>query len=102
MNWQDFISRLEKMGFVGIEKIDSMGKCHLNERHYILTTDGLIIYSSIPFYDSVRYFDDEIEECWDGCWEGNNYDFYEPRNPFSWEKLKTAMDLIDEKFKNKA
>lgn len=89
----DIEKHLNKMGFVGIDEIYSMGKCHKDNKHYILMTDGLIIYSSIPFYDNVKYFPGEIEECWEI--ENNEY----AKNPFSVEKLKSIMNLVEEKNK---
>lgn len=45
---------LKTRGFTGIEGMDSMGECHKNEKHYILRTDGLIIYSDVPFWTDHR------------------------------------------------
>lgn len=48
----DFINLefgLEIRGFTGISGIDSMSYCNKNEKHYILRTDGLIIYSNFPW-----------------------------------------------------
>ena len=90
-DYKAFKAELIRRGWQGIEGINSMGKCHLNEQHWLLTTDGLIIYSSIPFYTSVRYFNDEMEECWDIGGE-----FGGSRNLFSWEKLDMIIKLMDE------
>jgi len=89
-DYRAFEKELRRRGWQGIEGMNSMGKCHLNEQHYLLTTDGLIIYSSIPFYNSVQYFPDELEECWDA--NENEYS----RNVFSWEKLDAVMQLVNE------
>lgn len=40
---------LAARGFVGIKGIDSMAKCHKDEKHWILRTDGLIIYTTYPW-----------------------------------------------------
>lgn len=89
-DYNAFHAELARRGWQGMNEMDSMGKCHLNEQHYLLTTDGLIIYSSIPFYTSVEYFDDEFDECWDA-----NKDAYS-RNVFSWEKLDAVIKLVEE------
>ncbi len=34
--------------FVGTNNIDSIGYCHKDEKHYILRTDGLVIYTTFP------------------------------------------------------
>jgi len=82
---------LKEIGFTNVENIYSMGRCHKDKKHYILITDGLIIYSSIPFYDNVKYFPGEIEECWEI--QDGEY----ARNPFSWEKLDLIMNLVENK-----
>jgi len=40
---------LRERGFTGIEGIDSMSRCHKDERHYILRTDGLVFYTTYPW-----------------------------------------------------
>ena len=85
-----FEKELKRRGWAGIDGINSMGKCHLNKQHYILTTDGLIIYSSLPFYKNVKYLPNEMEE----CWEGRDDEWSE--NVFSWDKLDAVIKLVDE------
>ena len=80
MTYEELEKGLARLGFVGIDGIDSCGKCHLDNKHYILTTDGCVIYSSIPHYTNVRHLPNEIDECW-GMEE------------FTWEKLEEVMNI---------
>lgn len=79
----DLSNKLEEgllqRGFNGIENIDSMGCCHKDEQHFVLRTDGLIIYSNIPFWNDSDYYTNSVVESWD---------FEEE---FSFEKLDKAM-----------
>jgi len=62
---------LKDRGFVGIDEFCSMGKCHKDEKHYILITDGLVIYSNIPFHTDIEYHKDSLKEEW--CIEADEY-----------------------------
>lgn len=53
---------LKIRGFIGMDEMDSMGKCHKNEKHYILRTDGLIIYTNWPWTHDVYRLDKELGE----------------------------------------
>jgi hypothetical protein len=87
------ISGLEARGFVNTEEIHSKGKCHKNERHYILLTDGLVIYSSIPSWTSVKHFPDELEESWPLI--QSERDKENGAKAFSFEALDMVMALMD-------
>jgi hypothetical protein len=43
----------------------SQGKCHTpDEKHYVLITDGLLIYSTIPYWDQTQYVPGSIAKDW--------------------------------------
>lgn len=73
---------LKERGFTGIEGMDSMGKCHLNEKHYILRTDGLIIYSDVPFWTDIEYHPGSFYKMWDA-----EMDKFTEGRAFNWEEL---------------
>lgn len=78
---------LKERGFVGIEGIDSMGECHKDELHYILRTDGLVIYSNIPFWTDTEYHEGSMSEIWDQIKDK----FTE--NEFTFEKLDKLLKV---------
>lgn len=81
---------LAKRGFVGIEGMDSMGECHLGEKHFILRTDGLVIYSDIPFWTDTEYHPGSRYEMWPQ--EDYNDEYYKDPNPvFTWEALDKLL-----------
>jgi len=49
MTYDDLENGLKLRGFEGVEEISSKGQCSKNDRHFILFTDGLVIYSN--FWD---------------------------------------------------
>ena len=49
MTYDDLIEGLKERGFQYTEDICNRGGCHYDEMHFILVTDGLIIYSN--FWD---------------------------------------------------
>ena len=49
MTYDELIDGLKQRGFQYTEDICNKGGCHLDERHFILLTDGLVIYSN--FWD---------------------------------------------------
>jgi len=49
MDHDTLIEGLKQRGFEYIEDICNKGGCHKDERHFILLTDGLVIYSN--FWD---------------------------------------------------
>lgn len=85
MEYDTFIVELEKRGFTNTESIGSIGGCHRNEEHYILFTDGLVIYSTIPYWDNVKYLPAAICE----TWEFTPDEF--SSNPFTFEKLDRLL-----------
>ena len=54
MNLEKFIDGLKQRDFVNIDKIDSIGNCNKDEKHYLIYTDGLVIYSTIPNFNAVE------------------------------------------------
>jgi hypothetical protein len=46
MDYDVLIEGLKARGFQYTEDIGSKGHCHYDERHFILLTDGLVIYSN--------------------------------------------------------
>lgn len=85
MTYEALEQGLRARGFNGVEEMCNRGGCS-KDGHYILVTDGCIIYSSLPDYHAVRLFPDEIDEWWD---------FDGMRNLFTWEKLDAVMNLVD-------
>lgn len=107
MSYDELETGLKARGFIGIEGINGMGNCHKNEQHYILTTDGLVIYSSIPYYNSVKHFPEELEVCWtmEKWWNENDpltmaFCLRPDDKIFSFEELDIAMQLVDEQRKH--
>jgi hypothetical protein len=49
MDYDTFIEGLKERGFQYTEDVCNKGGCHIDERHFILLTDGLVIYSN--FWD---------------------------------------------------
>ena len=49
MDYDDFINGLKERGFQYTEDVCICGGCHKDEMHFILLTDGLVIYSN--FWD---------------------------------------------------
>lgn len=80
MTYEELEKGLFDRGFVGIDEIGSCGKCHKDNKHYVLLTDGCVIYSSIPHYRNVRYLPDELDECWS-------------MEEFTWEKFEEVMSI---------
>lgn len=58
-----FDAGLAERGFVGIDNACSRGKCHKDEKHYVLVTDGLIIYSTCYHWDQPS--PEDVVERWD-------------------------------------
>lgn len=75
-------SGLKMRGFVGIENIDSMGYCHKNEKHYLLRTDGLLIYTTYRFTHSPPPSPKDYYVSWDA-------------EDFTFEKLDEAISIAE-------
>ena len=67
MTFDDLIAGLEARGFQNTSGICGRGKTHLNEHHYVLLTDGLVIYSTKPHYDD--------SDCLREDWDANTFTF---------------------------
>ena len=87
MNYEDLIEGLKQRGFVGIEGICNCGDCNKNDRHYILLTDGLVIYSNIAHYRNEKYVKDSLVESWP------LEKFSKNEKEFSFEELDEIMKL---------
>ncbi len=84
MTYEELEKGLADRGFVGINGIDNMGECHKDEKHYVLRTDGLIIYSNIPYHTDTKYYPpNAISEYWG------------MQDEFTWKKLEEIMSLTD-------
>jgi len=71
-------------GFQGTNLIDNWGRCHKNERHYILRTDGLIIYTTYPSdWKGANPPKDYFDETW-------------TMEEFTFEKLDKAMATVEQ------
>lgn len=89
MDWQDLERGLIERGFVGTNKMHDKGECHKNEQHYILLTDGLVIYSNV--WDYTKYYrynphtmyGDKLETIIMEEW---------PQNEFTFEELDTILN----------
>lgn len=82
MIYEEIEPGLKKRGFVGIEGMDSMGECHKDNKHFILRTDGLIIYSNIPFWTDTEYHPGSVYKIWDAV-----ADKFTKGKAFNWEEL---------------
>jgi hypothetical protein len=60
-----FEKGLAERGFVGIDNACSLGKCHKDDEHFILVTDGLVIYRNYAAEFFTASEDQAIEERWD-------------------------------------
>ena len=86
MTSEELEAGLAARGFTGMEGMDSMGKCHKDEKHFILRTDGLIIYSDVPFWTNHRHDPNVRYEMWPQ--EDYSDEYYTDPNPvFTWEAL---------------
>lgn len=92
MTYEELEKGLRDRGFVGISEMCSMGHCHLNEQHYVLLTDGLIIYSTLPHHNQAKYYPNETHQCED--WEMNDDEY--ARNVFTFEKLDAIIKMVDD------
>jgi hypothetical protein len=73
---------LKERGFIGVNEIDGCGNCHKDERHYILRTDGLVIYTTYPWaHDSPPSVKD-FKQYWD-------------MEDFSFEELDEVMMIVE-------
>jgi hypothetical protein len=106
MDFDTLLKGLEERGFVNTAGISGSGNCHKDEKHYVLLTDGLVIYSSIPHRNSVKYFPNELECIWtlEKWWnEKDELSMMLCLRPddkvFTFEELEVAMKLIDEQRK---
>jgi hypothetical protein len=68
--------------FVGTENIDSMRRCNKNNKHFILRTDGLIIYTTYPWTHSEPPSKKDFKQYW-GMEE------------FTFKKLDEVMKIVD-------
>lgn len=78
---------LLKRGFVGMNNIDSLGRCHKNEIHFVLRTDGLIIYSN---FANAHMGDEWLEKA--------SFKAYRETwgmEEFTFEKLDEVMAIVD-------
>jgi len=90
MTYNQFEEGLKQRGFKDIEFVDSTGKCSKDDCHYILLTDGVVIYSSVPNYKNVKYLSGEISEWWD--FPDGEY----VRRPFSFSELDNIIENINQ------
>ena len=65
VNYQKIYEGFESRGFGPFDGSEcSMGCCHKDDKHFILFTDGLIIYSNIPYHDQAKYHPDAVVKEW--------------------------------------
>jgi hypothetical protein len=93
MQFDDLLDGLKKRGFQNTESICSKGHCHFDEKHFILLTDGLVIYSNFWDWNSCGEESEfgnvrgGLYEIW--CMELSEYD---PKTKeFSFEELDQIM-----------
>ncbi len=77
---------LKNRGFIGMEGMDSLGKCHKNEKHYILRTDGLIIYSNIWDAHANNDFISKSKDIYNISWD---------MTEFTFEKLDEVIKIVE-------
>jgi hypothetical protein len=86
MTYEKLENGLKDRGFEGIDGISNMGDCHKNKKHYILYTDGLIIYSNIPFWTNEKYHPNAKVQIW-------GFDFEDDKDKkFTFEELDEILN----------
>jgi hypothetical protein len=91
MNYDVLIDGLKSRGFSYTEDICNMGGCHKDEMHFILLTDGLVIYSN--FWDwkaadkNLHGLENGVCEVW--CLEPSDWDT--KTKEFSFKELDFIM-----------
>lgn len=73
---------LKERDFIGIDKIDSIARCNKHLKHWLLVTDGIIIYSNIPNYKNAQFLKDAFYEFWN-------------LEDFSIDKLDSIIETIE-------
>lgn len=86
-DFNDIEAGLAIRGFVGINLIDNKGHCHLDERHYVLRTDGLIIWTTYPSELGELAKHPKFQDYWEEIWG---------MEEFTFRKLDEAMKTADE------
>ena len=89
MTDEEFENGLKQRGFQNIESFCDKGKCHKNQEHFILVTDGLVIYSSVPRYDDVESRRGDVIEFWD--FQNDEY----ARRPFKFSDLDIIIGRVN-------
>ena len=84
---------LRYRGFIGIEGMEYMGKCHKDEQHYILLTDGVVTYSTIPFWRNKEYAPDATVKHWNqNPW--NEEIIPGSLNQFTWKEFDSVIASV--------
>jgi len=78
MTLDDLIAGLASRGFENPSLLMNAGHAHFDERHFILFTDGLVIYSNGPFWRECANSSQGLVETWD-------------LKDFSWAELDFIM-----------
>lgn len=81
---------LKHRGFVGIENIDSMRRCNKDDKHFILRTDGLIIYTNYPWTHTSK---SELETRKSNGYKDYRYDW--GMENFSFKELDEIIEIVE-------
>ncbi len=81
---------LELRGFIGINNIDSMRHCNKDEKHFILRTDGLVIYTNYPWTHTSR---SELESRKINGYKDYRYEW--GMEDFSFKELDEIIEIVD-------
>jgi hypothetical protein len=87
ITYDELIDGLNKRGFKNTDEICNKGDCNFEEKHFILLTDGLVIYSNYWDWNHCKERKDGLVEIW--CMEPSEYD--PNTEEFSFEELDQIM-----------
>ena len=89
MTYEELENGLRDRGFVGVDEFCNKGDCHKDEKHFILVTDGLIIYSNMWDYHMCDDDPNGLCEYW--CFEWSECDVLVKE--FEWWQLDEIMKI---------
>lgn len=89
MNINKIIEGLGTRGFTGLDQICNMGQCHKDNEHFVLVTDGLVIYSSVPQWHKPHH--DKVVKHWKHHHDGDDYNNHSDHAPFSFDELDKVI-----------
>ena len=87
MKYEDLENGLKIRGFEYTEDICNKGGCHLDERHFILLTDGLVIYSNFWDWNAADQNLHGLENGLVEIWRMKSSEFDPSTKEFTFEEL---------------